>query len=278
MKGKSWKKKELQKELWYAFAAPKPQRREEFLRLLAERALVDERYGLHAENVAHPNRPLAGLPVFVLSQIAYIRKGIWWLSAMIFACACFLAASPGMAGDGAQDRVLWGIAALAPLLAMTVIAESGRSETWEMAELEMVTRFSLRSVVLARLGILGLENLVMLTLFVFVGRGGDPVGQEGGVLQTGLCILLPYLLTCFLGLWIVRRFRGQQAVYWCFGMAVCVSVMVFTIPDRIGYPEQERNLIWWAACTFMLGVGTVKQCIRFVGETAELSYCLHDHA
>ena len=223
------------------------------------------------ESAAWPGQWIdAGLPAFVLSQITYISKGIWWLSAAVFAAACLLAASPGMAGDRNQNQVIWGISALAPLLAMTVIAESGRSQSCQMAELEMATRFSLRSVALARLGILGLENLGMLILFVFMGRGGDGAGQGGSMVQAGLGILLPYLLTSFLGLRIVRSFRGREAVYYCFGMAACISILVFMTHDHIRYLYQERNLLWWAAGTFALGVGTVKQYVRLVGDTAEL--------
>ncbi len=276
MEGKSWKKKwqrnrirnrkkkVLKEELQCAFAAPKPQRREAFLQLLSERSLGTEQ-SLETDRLLK-----TGLPSFVLSQVMYISKGIWWLSAAVFAAACLLAASPGMAGDRNQNQVIWGISALAPLLAMTVIAESGRSQSFRMAELEMATRFSLRSVALARLGILGLENLGMLILLAFMGRGGDGAGQDGSIVQAGLGILRPYLLTSFLGLWIVRRFRGREAVYYCFGMAACISILVFMTPGHMRYPEQERNLLWWAAAAFALGVGTVKQYVRLVGETAEL--------
>ncbi len=303
MEGKSWEKKRqrnltgkriknrirsrkknvLQEELQRAFAAPKPQHREAFLRQLSERSLeIEQSVGTEqflktersvsdTESAAWPGQWIdAGLPAFVLSQITYISKGIWWLSAAVFAAACLLAASPGMAGDRNQNQVIWGISALAPLLAMTVIAESGRSQSCQMAELEMATRFSLRSVALARLGILGLENLGMLILFVFMGRGGDGAGQGGSMVQAGLGILLPYLLTSFLGLRIVRSFRGREAVYYCFGMASCISILVFMTHDHIRYLYQERNLLWWAAGTFALGVGTVKQYVRLVGDTAEL--------
>ena len=200
MEGKSWKKKwqrnrirnrkkkVLKEELQCAFAAPKPQRREAFLQLLSERSLGTEQ-SLETDRLLK-----TGLPSFVLSQVMYISKGIWWLSAAVFAAACLLTASPGMAGDRNQNQVIWGISALAPLLAMTVIAESGRSQSFRMAELEMATRFSLRSVALARLGILGLENLGMLILLAFMGRGGDGAGQDGSIVQAGLGILLPYLL------------------------------------------------------------------------------------
>ncbi len=303
MEGKNWKKKRqrnltgnriknrirsrkknaLQEELQRAFAAPKPQHREAFLQLLSERSLdieqsveteqslKAERFAADTESAAWPGRwKDAGLPSYLLSQNTYISKWIWWKSAEVYASASLMAASPGMAGDRNQNQVIWGISALAPLLAMTVIEESGRSQSCQMAELEMATRFSLRSVALARLGILGLENLGMLILFVFMGRGGDGAGQGGSMVQAGLGILLPYLLTSFLGLRIVRSFRGREAVYYCFGMAACISILVFMMPDHMRYPEQERNLLWWAAGTFALGVGTVKQYVRLVGDSAEL--------
>lgn len=43
------------------------------------------------------------------------------------------------------------------------------------------------------------------------------------MLQTGVYIICPYLLTAFLGLWVIRKAHGKEAVYLCPGIATGVS-------------------------------------------------------
>ncbi len=132
-------KQHLRQELKNVFDAPQPLHKRAFLRTLEQ--------------------PKISIPAFILTQFGYIRRWVWIVSALVFVLS-----ATGAAGLS-QDTV-WVASALMPLLALTVVSESGRSQNYEMAELEMATRFSLRSVVLARLGILGMENLIVLSLLL----------------------------------------------------------------------------------------------------------------
>ncbi len=256
-------RKAVREEMRSAPWLPDPVRRDRFLEsFAAEMAQKESRTSASGRDVF----------LFVLSQIAYMRKWIWGLSAAVFAAACFMAVSYAAEGRGAADRVLWGISALTPVLALTVIAESGRSQHYEMAELEMAARFSLRSVVLARLGVLGLENLLILAAFtVLSGSGGaGDAGRMYGALRTGICILLPYLLTSFIGLWIVCRVKGSEAVSVCIGVAACISVVIFFARDWLEQLYRSGNWLWWAAGTFALCMGVIKQGAVLVDRTEEL--------
>ena len=226
-------KQQLKMELKYMFEAPEPLHKKEFLRMLEQ--------------------PKVSMLTFVLSQIGYIRRWIWIVSVLVYAISVMEAA--WMAAD-----TVWVISALMPLLALTVVSESGRSENYEMAELEMATRFSLRSVILARLGILGMENLVILGLLLPVG-----IWRQGsGVFQVGVYILFPYLMMTFAGLSVVRRIHGREAVYICIGIAVCISFFVLVLHGSIPQLYQADSLVWWIAAIFLSYIGTMRQCVGIV--------------
>lgn len=221
-------KPSLRKELEQVFEAPPPLRKKEFLR----------RSAFPGMNTAE----------FVFSQAGYIRRRIWAVFAGVFGIS--LAGSMLLSAD-----MLWAISAFAPLLALGILSESGRSERFEMAELETATRFSLRSVLLARLGILGTADLALLCLLI-------PVGVQNNMLtplQAGVYITTPFLLTTFIGLYIVRRLRSRGAIYLCAGSAACVSLSVLFCRQAFPQIYQPDQLAWWAAGILLLTAGTAKQ-------------------
>ncbi|MCM1221060.1 MAG: hypothetical protein NC548_41915 [Lachnospiraceae bacterium] len=236
---------EIKKQLKIIYEAPPPLRKKEFLR----------KWG----------QPRMNLWKLLLLQAAYIRKWIWGISAVIFAVA--------VSGAVAKLRnLVWMISALTPLLAVTVITECGRSERCEMAELEMATRFSLRSVLFARLGILGMENLAVLTFLLIVGiKNADVTSRIMGRVEAGVCILMPYLLTSLMGLYITRRYKGQEAAYFCVGGAVCIGVSVFLFRDTLMQIYQKCSPLWWGVIVFLLCAGVIRQYSGMIHRTEELT-------
>lgn len=229
----------LKENLKLCFEAPQPLHKKEFLQKLPP--------------------PQMNLCEFILSQVGYIRRWIWSISAFVFIVSLW-------SGNMFPSHMLWIISALTPLLALTILSECGRSVRYDMNELEMATRFSLRSVMIARLGILGVENLLIFCLLMPVSIGkhlADPI-------WTGLYILTPYLLTSFIGLSIVRKFRGPEAIYICAVAAVCVSLSILLFYNALLIIFSENYLLWWVAAAFTLCVGTVKQTFQFVNQTEEL--------
>ena len=227
-------------ELKQAFDAPQPLRKRDFLRHL----------------------DLPGMPVyeFMFTQISYIRKWVWCVSTLIFVVSILgFAFLPG--------TVLWLISGLTPLLALTIISESGRSELYKMVELEMATRFSLRSVTFARLAILGLMNLLLLGVLLPIGLWNDTVAPFAAALY----IITPFLLTTFIGLYIVRKFRGQEAMYAYVGTSVGISISLFLSHNIIPFIYQEQYLTVWMITALTLLFGNGKQCIAMIKKTEELS-------
>lgn len=232
--------KDIKKSIKQGFEAPAPKRKQEFLRRIPT--------------------PSISYFEFVCSQVSYIRKATWILSALIFAIALI------GAGYLKKDMLLC-ISAFAPLLALSLVTESGRSEFYGMTEFELPARFSLKSVVLARLGILGVFNLILicsLIPFAFMNR-------DSTVLQTGVYIICPYLLTTFLGLWTVRKVHGKEAFYVCAGIATSVCAAIVMVYQTVPVLYAEHSFFGWIVALIILFAGTTNQCYQTIKQTEELA-------
>lgn len=233
--------KELKNALKKSFEAPVPTRKKEFLRSI--------------------QNPTISIFEFICTQAAYIRKWVWGISVLIFAAAL-------IGAEYLERDMLWSISAFMPLLALSVLTESGRSEAYGMAEFELSTRFSLKMVVLARLWILGAANLALFCLLVpFVCRNSG-----ASIFQTSVYMACPYLLTTFGGLWAVRKVRGKEATYLCAGIAVGVCAGSLLLHQSFPIVYTEQGFLWWIAALIAFGIGTTNQCFQMVQQTEELAW------
>ncbi len=234
-------KREFREVLKEGFAAPDPERKQAFFK------------NLELERVRGVD--------FLVSQAGYIRKWVWGLSALVFAVAV-------LGAQVLQRNMIWCISAFMPLLAMALITETGRSQAYGMAEFELSTRFSLRSVVLARLCILGAADLLLICLLIpLVG-----IDKGAGFFQTGVYLFCPYLLTAFSGLWVMRRVRSRDALYLCAGISAGVSMGNLLLYTRCVWLFAEQNFIWWLAVLVLLGAGTGNQSYKTIKQTEELAW------
>lgn len=239
---------EMKKGLQEVFEAPAPQRKEDFLRQIKRnRILCDE----------------IGYGKFMWMQAAYIRKWVWLLSFGVFLVAL-------VGGCLLEREVLWLLSALMPFLALSMIAENVRSEKYGMTELEMATRFSLRSVVLARMGVVGICHLVLLGVLMLLGY------QNGAtsVLQTGVYLLVPYLLTDVGSLWLVRKLRNREALYASLGFAGLVSVMPIASQYTKEFLYRAQNFGWWVFALIVLCIVMVAEWRKRIGNMEEMEWSL----
>ncbi len=186
-------KRQIKKELGQLYPAPSPEGKGEFLNNFIA--------------------PRASLPETIAAQIGYIHKSAWILSVLIVAAALFH-------GNYLQQEekygILWSLSAAMPLLAVLTVAETFRSSTYGMAELEMASKHSLPQVMLVRMGAMAAGNLFLMVL-------GLPflVQKSGlGLLHGAVYLLAPWLCACVLGLWVEKYARGREGVWYC-GICGC---------------------------------------------------------
>ncbi len=226
--------KEMLKQL---FAAPEPKRKRAFLRSLP--------------------RQEAGIGTLLISQAAFIRKWVWAVSFLLFGSVVWLA-------QYTEQECIWVLSAVMPFGALLLIVEFARSAAYGMAELEMTSRFSLRTVLLARMSMLGAAQLLGLIPVAIV------LGMQ--LLKSGVYILVPYLLTAVLGLAAVRRLPGRE------NMFVCGSISVFVCAlcpiSRLYLPKLygAEGFGWWMLATVLLLAVLVKEYGKTMNHLEEFTW------
>lgn len=212
--------KMLEQELQILFQAPAPERRDAFL-------------------AGSPPLPISH-SAFVMSQAAYIRKRVWVLSVAIFAALVGITA-------GWQRDALCVAAGAMPFFALIAAQEQTRSAVYNMTELEFATRFSVKSIVLARMGLLGSFHLALLLLLLPLLA----LYEQMKFWHTGVYLLVPYLMTTFLSMVWSRKVRGRETMYLCLGNAVLVGCL-----QMVGYGifewYRERLFGCWIAALALL--------------------------
>lgn len=220
----------LERGLRLLWRAPAPQRRDVFL----------------------TGRPLRSIShgAFVLTQAAYIRKRVWVLSVAVFAALVGFTA-------GWQRDVLWVAASAMPFFALTAVQEQVRSFACNMAELELATRFSVKSIMLARMGLLGGFHLALMCLLFPVLA----LYEQMEIWHTGVYLLVPYLTTTLLSMACSRKVRGRETIYLCLGNAMLVG-SVQVMGHGIMQWYAPRFFGWWILALSLLLAGNIWEYYR----------------
>lgn len=230
-------KRKLKNELTEYFEAPKPEKKQAFVR----------KYTMRKMNLSH----------IVAMQARYISKGVWIFSGLFFGITCLVAQ---IAEPGYVSMVL----ALIPFLVILSVTESVRSYRYGMEELELSTRFSLKSILLARMVMLGLGNFVILSAAMLLLKG---------TLQVRMVYwMAPYFLTAGGSLYIVRKLRGNESTFPCFALAASVCALelcLFMRADVFFAPKYAW--VWIGACVIGV-IMAVRESYRTIRMTEDLAW------
>lgn len=216
-------RKEMRQALERAFEAPKPLGKQHFLK---------EHKG---------KRYYIGMDELILLQMGYIRKSTWMISAVVFLIG--ITASFIM-----KPEAIWALSSVMPFLALTIISEWMRSMAYGMFELEQATRFSFKSVVLARLGILGIVNFLLFLFCLLLGG----IQSDTELLMAAVYLATPYLATVFLGLWVMRKTGFRESEYVCLGIAVAVSALGILMRLSAKILLSAEAVKWWGLLAVIL--------------------------
>ncbi len=160
---------------------------------------------------------------FVVGQISFIRKRIWWASSLCIILAILGGTTYGM--DQCLDRI-WIFSSILPFILLISFTEILRSVTYSMNDLEQSCIYRLEHVMLARLFILGSFNVCLVFLLSFILKGNM------GLLRIGLYLSVPSLLSCLISLIVVNYVRSGEVVYICAVICVGVSLLNMLISLR----------------------------------------------
>lgn len=225
---------ELIRELGRMFEAPPPEGKDQFLK--------------------KQGPPKLHLGHLLAVQLSYLPKWVWVVFGGVFLAVL-------SAGRYLQMDMLWAAGALTPFLVMVSVTESFRSMAWGMEELEMSARFSLQGILLARMGLLGLGNLIWML--------GVANMLEGGLPGNVLFLMAPYLLTDLGCLMAVRKLKGREGLYACAGVAAVVCGMELLLSANCSWIWETRYLGWWLAAVGALFSGNLWEGFRALCKTEE---------
>lgn len=237
--------KKLKNDIQKAFEAPTPNQQEKmrFLRTLP--------------------KPKISMWQFILTQATFLRKSTLLISLTLII--------PALLGTYYIDlNTIWVISSLIPFLALLAVTESTRSAVYGMIEFEMSTRFSLKSVVLARLSILGMLDFIILCCVIPLCH----INSEFSLFQTAIYLFVPYLLTVNISLWITRHFQGKESIYACMSIAVLISVLNANLHFITKFIYQFSYFNWWLLLAVILIVGMINEISRTIKQTEEFRWNL----
>ena len=214
--------------------SPQPERKAEFFLNMKDQGLLNKR----------PFRLSQG--EFLAGQIVYIEKKIWLLSAFLLLFIAWICRY----SSGNYPF------ALTPFLASGILAQTRRSFHWKMAEMEYAARFSLRSVMLARMFLVGTADTAGLMIVILLV---SPCFSYS-LIRVFLYMMVPYLTASWLGSVYERKQRSDHG--WG-SMLICIlSSIAFTgAPVFFEQLYDERLTVIWAA-VFILMAWSLMTSIR----------------
>lgn len=186
-------------------------------------------------------------PVFLLRQVRFVGAPVWLLQGFLLLCAFWLFgfADISAVSNLAPRHLPVLLGCFAVFIAMTSIPFIGRSVQYRMLETEMATRISIPKLLLTRISIIGVGNVLLLTVSFLLAS----VKAELGAGSVALYLLLPYLIACcgclFIQAYAHRGYQGFVSTVFCFSLTALLFVLYKTAP--VVY-EQASAPVWGALC------------------------------
>lgn len=233
---RGWKRK-LVKNLKLAYEAPKPDKMEKFC--------------------GRFDAPYMSMGRFFVMQIPYIRKSSWIISTLVFACGVFVSFFM-------KPWAVWLLSAFAPILALTVLIENGKSNACNMEELECATRFSLKALLYARMTVMAVFHGIVMAALIPLCR----VGAAAPVLTVSLYILVPYLLTVFAGAVVFRKVHVRDGMSICIGLPVLISFFIGMTGYLFKFLYYPVNVKWWGLALAVLAAALAREFVLYVKKNA----------
>ena len=226
--------KDIAEEMKKSYISQTPDRKTEFFRSMKEKGLLNQRPHV----ISHKE--------FLAVQFLYLEKWTWVLSGFLLLFIIWICSRQ----SGNYPF------ALTPLLAAGILFETGRSRRRNMTELEQAARFSARSVMLARVFLLGAGNTAGLMIVIFAVRSFFSYS----LIRVFLYMMVPYLTASLLGSLYERRYRGDPG--WGSVLICILSSVFFTaVSYFFNLLYEDRLVLFWASALILMICG-LTVCIR----------------
>lgn len=212
--------------------------------------------------------PKTNLCEFFMSQLKYIRKRVFLIE-LIIMLICLISLF-NIKGSNVNIKYISMISSIMPFFVLVIVTEISRSISYNMAELEMTTRYSLGQIIIARTTMLGSVNFIFLIfLLIFFS-----FKSEYNILNLSLYIFIPFLLTCFGSLYTMNYVRNKNVNLYCAGISIFVSLANIVLYDIKFNLYSNLSVQFWIIAFIALIVGVIIQARKFIKSTEEYNWNL----
>ena len=118
----------------------------------------------------------------------------------------------------------------------------------------MTSRFSLKSIIMARLVVLGMGNMLLFFAISMFLRDS--------IWRNVLYILVPYLSSATGGLVILRKFTSKEGVYMSFAFSIIISLLCMEVARSFNWIYEARYTGLWLIVIAALLVNAVYECYK----------------
>lgn len=195
----------------------------------------------------------------ITSQIQFVARSVWILQGFVLLCLCVVMGA-SMASEQFANTLPAFVSVSAVFVSMTALPFYGRSRRYKMREVESTTRISHPRLMLAKLCVVGIGDVVCLaviTLFTF--------GKMTAPAQTILMfILLPFLLSCTVSLFIRNCIKEEHGIYISAGLCIGIGVIYWTMATRLQPVLMKLSIGLSIAICMLLILALVFECRRLL--------------
>jgi len=184
----------------------------------------------------------------ITSQFRFVARPVWILQGIALLCLCVFMCT-AMISEEFMSKLPALVSVSAVFVSMTVIPFYGRSRRYKMREIESTTRISHPRLILAKLCIVGIGDVVCLASITFLALGGMMAPA-----QTVLTfILLPFLLSCTVSLFIMNRVKEEYGIYVSTGLCIAIGAGYWTMATKLQPVLAQLSIgLAIAACALLL--------------------------
>jgi hypothetical protein len=200
---------------------------------------------------------------FYLSQFSLIRKQVWILQFIIAIVFAIM-----FAGKQELSNVVGGMTTLIPLLFTTWTRELSRSFLYESAEVELSTRFTLRQVILSRMTIIGLIDLLIITITGAVASRVLLIEMT----HVFIYLFVPFLFTAFGCLFFLNHMPAKGGESCCIGWSGGMMLIAFYLSHWETRIYDQTLIFGWYIAFFTALVLVIVECIVLLKNCSKEHY------
>lgn len=203
--------------------------------------------------------PEPSFPSFVAAQARFIRPWVWAvqaLLALVIVISCL--------GDAVEARAVLAASIVSAMMVLVGVPDLLASKSHGMAELELASRFGFRSVLIARMIVLGCSEILLLSL----AATALPALAGTSAFTALVNVAAPYLLACAGCLTAIRRSPDDSAIALSTAWTAFVLGALIAFRTLAPAPYDAFANGFWIAVALASGAWCLREANRLLADAA----------